>query len=136
MTRHANWPSLVAATLFIVSGLPAGASAQAALFNAARDSVVGVNPFSVAAADLSGDGKLDLVVANYASNSVSVVLADASGAFGTSVAYPAGGNPHGVAVADLNGDGKRDVVVANYGSADVSVLLGNGDGTLQSAVSY
>src|SRR5689334_24528591 len=106
MTRHSNWPSLVAATLFIASGFPPGARAQAALFNAPRDSVVGVNPFAVAVGDLNGDGKLDLAVANYASNSVSVVLANSDGTFGASVAYPAGGNPHGVAVADLNGDGK------------------------------
>lgn len=36
--------------------------------------LVGANPYSVAAADLNDDGKLDLVAANYGSSSVGVLL--------------------------------------------------------------
>ncbi|PYM86794.1 MAG: hypothetical protein DME09_01270 [Candidatus Rokuibacteriota bacterium] len=37
-------------------------------FQAARTFGTGSTPFSVAVGDFNGDGKLDLVVANYASN--------------------------------------------------------------------
>jgi hypothetical protein len=111
----------------------------------------GVRSFSVAVADVNGDGKPDLLVTNvYASNTnwnngtVGVLLGNGDGTFQSALAYPSGGYwPWSVAVADLNKDGKRDVVVANQCSdsscgttGSVGVLLGNGDGTLQTAVPY
>ena len=79
--KSAKKSLLVAATLLTVSTFPAPARAQA-LFTAPRDFEVGSNPFSVARGDLSGDGKADLVTANYGSNSVSVALARAHAATG------------------------------------------------------
>ena len=103
----------------------------------------GYTPFSVAVADVNGDGKLDIVVANANSNTVGVLLGNGDGTFQVAVAYGSGGyNAYSVAVADVNGDGKPDVVVANQyvNSIDfngtVGVLLGNGDGTFQPVVSY
>ena len=85
----------------------------------------------MAVGDVNGDGKPDLVVANYGDNSVSVLLGNGDGTFLPRPAYATGSSPFAVAVADVNGDGKPDLVVANYGSNSVSVLLGNGDGTFQ-----
>jgi len=76
------------------------------------------------------------VVANYAANSVSVLLGNGDGTFRAALSYPAGANPQSVAVADVNGDGLADVVAASTGSGNVGVLLGNGDGTLQAAVGF
>ena len=92
------------------------------------DFTTGAEPRSVAMADLTGDGKLDLVTANYGSNSLSVLLNTmAPGAttpsFTVGQNFTTGTNPFSVAVADLNGDGKPDIVVANLGSNGVSVLL-------------
>ncbi len=86
----------------------------------------------VALADFNGDGKLDLVAADYATTPgvVWVLLGNGDGTFQAPVSYPAGASPHGVAVADFNGDGKPDIAVANQ-TGGVSVLLGNGDGTFQ-----
>jgi hypothetical protein len=103
----------------------------------------GNEDYSVAVADVNGDGKPDLLVANYcvsnsncASGTVGVLLGNGDGTFQTAVAYGSGGgSPYSVAVADVNGDGRPDVLVANA-SGTVGVLLGNGDGTFQPAVTY
>ncbi len=107
-------------------------------FQAAVDYTAGAQPNFVAAGDFNGDGRVDLVVANSASNNnnVSILLGNGDGIFQTAVNYTAGAGPTGVAVGDFNGDGKADLAVTNGGSNNVSVLLGNGDGTFQAAVNY
>jgi hypothetical protein len=81
-------------------------------------------------ADLDGDGRLDLAVANSQANSVSVLLGHGDGTFGPKTDFPTGDFPQSVAIGDVNGDGRPDLVVANAGAGStVSVLLGHGDGT-------
>ncbi len=96
----------------------------------------GIEPTSVAVADLNGDSLLDLVTSNDSSDDVSVLLGNGDGTFQTQQRFPVGSNPRSVAVSDLNDDGVPDIVTANQGrflgpDDDVSVLLGNGDGTFQ-----
>lgn len=91
---------------------------------------------SLAIADLNGDGKPDLVVANYvASSTVSVLLGIGDGTFGVKSDYVTADLPISAAIGDLNADGKLDLAVASPGydgySGGVSVLLGNGDGTFR-----
>jgi FG-GAP-like repeat/FG-GAP repeat/EF hand len=95
----------------------------------------GMTPRSIRAADLNGDGRLDLAVANHGSNNVSVFLSKGKGAFKPAGTYGAGSGPTCLAVADLNSDGRLDLVVSNEMSADLSVLLGKGDGTFARTVS-
>jgi hypothetical protein len=107
----------------------------------------GPDTYSVAIADVNGDGKPDLVVANFGSNTVGVLLGNGDGTFQPVVDYPssAAGSgatcPDAVTIADVNGDGKPDLIVTNYCgenylTQEVSVLLGNGDGTFRPAVDY
>ena len=62
---------------------------------------------------MNGDGKPDLVVANYASNTVSVLLGNGNGTFQAQQTFATGTSPIAVAVGDVTGDGKPDIVVAN-----------------------
>ena len=91
----------------------------------------GNSPYSVAVGDLNGDGKPDLAVATYSTNSVNVLLNNGSGTFAAAVAYPTGGAAWSVAIADLNGDGVPDLAVANdtNSNSHMSAFLNLGNGT-------
>ena len=85
---------------------------------------------AVTVADLNGDGKPDLAVANgYPAHDTSVMLARGGG-FGPAHTYPTGFAPHSIVATDLNGDGIPDLAVGNVGDSTVSILLGRGDGTV------
>jgi hypothetical protein len=103
---------------------------------AAPSPAPGTRPFAVAVADLNGDGRPDIVTANRGADSVSVLLSNSDGTFGTRETFPAGSTPKSIAVGDFNGDGIPDLVTANYDTGTVSVLLGNGDGTFGPPRSY
>jgi hypothetical protein len=79
----------------------------------------------VTAADVNGDGILDLV-----SDGVSVLLGNGDGTFRKGSEFPIMG--YQPVVADFNADGKVDIVVSS--SANEWVLLGNGDGSFQTPI--
>ena len=93
----------------------------------------------VTAADVNGDGYLDLIAPLNASASNGIALflgkSDNSGTFNAETDVAAGFNyNYSAAVADLNGDGKVDLaftVEETSNGQGVAVALGNGDGTFQ-----
>jgi ankyrin repeat protein len=97
---------------------------------------VGDEPYSVFCADLDGDGDLDLAVANFDSDNVSILKNNGNGTFQTKVDYGAGDSPASVFCADLDGDGDLDLAVVNHYGNNISILKNNGDGTYQTAVNY
>src|SRR3984957_18644486 len=98
--------------------------------------------WSIAVADVNGDGMPDLVVSDGDESFVSVLLGNGDGTFQPALSYASGeGGTFSVVVADVNGDGTPDVLVTKYsggnnGNGSVGVLLGNGDGTFQPVVHY
>jgi len=91
---------------------------------------------SVAVADLNGDGKPDVAVAQQWAGDVAVMLGNGDGTLQLPVFYPMGNDAISVAIADVNGNSKPDLVLAREGGGSVCVLLGNGDGTFQPAACY
>jgi FG-GAP-like repeat len=83
---------------------------------------------SVTAADVNGDGKLDLAAGEY--GGIGVLLGNGDGTFGARTTLPCGTSHHNsVTAADFNGDGKLDLAsAASYGSM-VYLFLGNGNGS-------
>jgi len=108
----------------ILLGNGAGAFGPAANFSLSLLGLTpGTEPFSLAIADLNGDGKLDLATANTTSHNVSILLGNGSGSFVLAASRAVGTTPVFAALGDLNGDGRPDLAVANQGSNNVSILL-------------
>ena len=105
---------------------------------------VGMWPVAIVAGDFTGDGHLDLAVANNGDNTVSVLLGNGDGTFQHQSIYAVGAEPAAIVAGDFTGGGHLDLAVADQGSdlfgvsdpGGVSILLGNGNGTFQAAQQY
>ncbi len=105
------------------------------------DFSTGTGPRSLAKGDFNGDGKLDLVAANYSGFTACILLGKGDGTFDPKANLDTDDSPLAVTVADFDADGKSDFLTVNGGFFDinysesysptVSLLLGNGDGTFR-----
>lgn len=94
----------------------------------------GDGPGSAVLDDMNRDGKLDLIVANERSGTLTLLLNRGNGELQPQ-SFPAGKSPNDLALGDFNGDGHPDVAIANHDSDYVSLLLGDGTGRLSPAPS-
>jgi hypothetical protein len=105
-------------TPFITTFLDNGQFTPTAFSNR-TDVPTGLGPQFICNADLDGDGKPDLIVANGDSNTVTIYHNNSTPgtiSFSEVASFTMGTNgyPIGVAAGDLDGDGKPDIVISNY----------------------
>jgi hypothetical protein len=87
--------------------------------------------YAIVAADVNGDGKLDLITDGFA-----VLLGNGDGTFTDDGGNRTMGSAYNLQVGDFNGDGKLDVAFANNQTTQIHLLLGNGDGTFQNPIDF
>ena len=131
MTRLA-FPALLVLASLVVNPDAFAFQASPPLFQSAQFRA-GPSPVDLASGDFTGDGVLDVVVTNFTTNRVSLVVGDGSGGFALGSVFPVGTGPVAVASGDLDGDGDLDVVAASSTWGSFAVLLGNGQGSFAAA---
>jgi hypothetical protein len=76
------------------------------------------------AADVNGDGWVDLISANVSgSGTLTVLTNNRSGGFALAATLAVGTVPVQVIAADVNGDGKQDLISVNSGNNTLTVLI-------------
>ena len=104
-------------------------------------------PDSLSAADVNGDGSLDLVVTCHrvsgSPDSLAVLINQGTGTFGAPIitAYPSGRGSRHITTPDIDNDGDPDVVVTHAGSysypdSSISLFFNDGSGGLSAEVNY
>jgi acetyl esterase/lipase len=93
------------------------------------DYAAGRSPQSVATGHFHDRHILDLAVANFDSNDVSIFLGRGDGTFRLAETIVVGNRPSFITTGHFHDPDILDLAVANSGSNDVSILLGHGDGS-------
>ena len=89
----------------------------------------GSTPIDIATADFDADGNLDLAVANFASNNISIHWGKGDGSFiDPPTTIGVGLRPSGIVACDFNGDAKIDFAISLFGEDKVSIYTNNGNG--------
>lgn len=107
--------------------------APATVFNPGANQI-----FKYQAGDVNGDGKVDIVAANYGTGGyINVVLGNGNGTFKSALTTGltnsgASGSPF-TNLIDINSDGKLDVVTSQ--ADGIYFYVGNGDGTFKAGIS-
>jgi hypothetical protein len=109
----------------IVSILRNESSIGTVNFSSQIDYLAGNTATTAAVGDLDGDGKPDIVTANYGSSSVSVFQNISTPGiinFAAKADFITNNYPYSVSIADITGDGKPDLAVASELNNTVSLL--------------
>jgi hypothetical protein len=106
-------------------------------FNASASSVA-ATANSASLGDFNGDGKLDALVGNSDTASVTALLNDGTGqnTFIAARAVALGGATIAMAAVDTNADKNVDLIAASQTSGSFSVALGDGHGAFAAATNY
>jgi len=117
-------PSSTGSKLVVSKNTGGTAWFKAASVTSVSQTITGAsNVYVIASGDLDGDGRKDVVAADYDNGKVLVFLNEA----GTLKQYTAAtfavdANPTSITVADIDGDGKPDIITAGKTTNTVSVL--------------
>jgi hypothetical protein len=92
----------------------------------------GESPTDFALGDLDRDDDIDIVVANHATDYVTILLGDVNGGFQPAPSSPlvvdVDPHPHAVELVDVDGDGKTDLVIDDRNRNGLLILRGSGNG--------
>lgn len=81
-------------------------------------------------ADMNGDGALDIVVADAASDNINYYQGNGDGTFQASITVATLSNPGSIlSVGDFDGDGILDIAAGNRTDTNIALFNGVGDGT-------
>jgi hypothetical protein len=113
-------------------------------FSAPIEFPTGQGPAGIVLADFTGDGKPDVITANYGASSISILrhngLTGNSAGFLPPVSFSTTNHAEKIAAADVNGDGILDVVVGGLvgigPGATLAVMINTGDGNFAAPVIY
>ena len=146
--QNSIWSSATTST----GGYPCSWAWATARCSAAHANALGPYANNVVAADLNGDGNVDLAFTHLVSDSVSVLFNDDHGQFSPAAQFSVGPYPRGLAAADLTGDGKPDpidlvavdldrdgqvdIATVNRTSETLSIFLNQGQGRFALGVQY
>ena len=126
-------PDLIASDTFAPTGaLTVFTNNGSGVFGSNATLIVGSEPNQVVVADVNGDGKPDLICANFASSTLTVLTNNGHGVFGFNATLNVGNHPQSVVAADVNGDGKPDLICANSSDYTLTVFTNNGSGVFGS----
>lgn len=87
---------------------------------------------TIATGDFNNDNLIDIVAANYFDKTVTLVLGEGQGNFGSPIIFPLTGVPIGLVTGDFNSDNQLDLATVNETgdntAYNITVLLGDGTG--------
>ena len=132
ITETVNGLTAYAPAPFLPTFSGSGAGISTASFGTRQDLSTGNGPVRVAIADLDGDGKSDLIIADAYAGKVSIYRNISTngtltaGSFAARLDLPlllgSYSDPYTLAVADLDGDGRLDIIALSADSHVVSIL--------------
>ena len=98
----------------------------------------GSQPYCITLCDLNDDKHLDILVANYGTDSVGIFFGHGNGTFHNQAILSTivSSRPYWVAVGDFDNDTLLDIAVANSNQNGVGILLQNRNGTFTFLIEY
>jgi hypothetical protein len=122
-------------TVSVLLGNGNGTFQPAVNYSMSNNTQVANDPRSVTLGSLRSKGPLDIVMTNYGTSNVTVLLGNGNGTFGAPMHFAAGMNTSdAVVIADFDGNGTADLLVNNEQADVVTLLPGNGDGTFRAPI--
>lgn len=124
-----SWRRVLLGALGIVllHTAPAGGQ-QPVAFLAPRAFTTAGTPADMAVVDCNGDGHLDVVVTNYTSASISVLLGTGTGDFIDLDPLPSAATPTQVVVGHFDADPHLDLAISETEADSITVMPGDGSG--------